>query len=112
MYADRVTKSMERAIGETNRRRGLQVIHNLEHGITPTGVARSVSDILETYAGAAVANGGGSGARRGGGLAGRGERPGSRPAPLDAKALTQQIQHLLDAFFQAQRLRVDHQIGI
>jgi len=46
MYADRVTKSMERAIGETNRRRGLQVIHNLEHGINPQTIRKAVGDIL------------------------------------------------------------------
>ncbi|PRD36418.1 UNVERIFIED_CONTAM: uvrB [Trichonephila clavipes] len=103
LYADRMTGSMDRAIGETERRRAKQIAFNAEHGITPTGVARSVSDILETYAGAAVANGGGSGARRGGGLAGRGERPGSRPAPLDAKALTQQIQQLEKSMLEKAR---------
>jgi len=45
LYADRVTGSMERAIGETDRRRDIQRAHNLEHGITPRGVSRSVSDV-------------------------------------------------------------------
>ena len=46
MYADRVTDSMTRAISETNRRRGLQVAHNLEHGINPTTIRKAVTDIL------------------------------------------------------------------
>jgi excinuclease ABC subunit B len=46
MYADRVTPSMQRAISETNRRRGLQVAHNAEHGINPTTIRKAVTDIL------------------------------------------------------------------
>lgn len=42
MYADHVTGSMERAIGETNRRRKIQEAHNIKHGITPEGIAKSI----------------------------------------------------------------------
>jgi excinuclease ABC subunit B len=42
MYADKVTKSMQRTIDETTRRRKVQEAHNTKHGITPTGIQRAV----------------------------------------------------------------------
>ena len=47
MYADRITGSMERAIGETNRRREKQKAHNEAHGITPATIRKNVDDVLE-----------------------------------------------------------------
>ncbi len=46
MYADQVTDSMQRAISETMRRRGLQVEYNEKHGINPQTVRKAVTDIL------------------------------------------------------------------
>ena len=47
LYADRVTGSMERAMGESERRRNVQLDYNEEHNITPVGVKTKVLDIME-----------------------------------------------------------------
>lgn len=47
MYADRTTKSMQRAIDETNRRRQLQVAYNEKHHITPRGIHKEVKTLSE-----------------------------------------------------------------
>jgi excinuclease ABC subunit B len=46
LYADRMTGSMEQAIGETERRRAKQVAHNLLNGITPETVKRQLDDVM------------------------------------------------------------------
>ena len=62
MYADRVTRSMERAISETNRRRVRQLAWNEEHGLIPRSVTKSREEIMQQTTAA-------------------GERGLSRPAP-------------------------------
>jgi excinuclease ABC subunit B len=47
LYADRMTESMKKAIGETERRRVKQVEHNTLHGITPKGVFKEVRDLID-----------------------------------------------------------------
>ena len=47
LYADKMTNSMERAIGETERRRKKQVAHNLVHGITPRSIVKQVRDLID-----------------------------------------------------------------
>jgi excinuclease ABC subunit B len=47
LYADSITGSMQRALDETDRRRAKQVEFNETHGITPKGIQKSVTDVLE-----------------------------------------------------------------
>jgi excinuclease ABC subunit B len=48
LYADVMTESMKRALGETSRRRARQMEWNAAHGITPTSIKRDISDVLHS----------------------------------------------------------------
>ncbi len=63
MYADTVTKSMQRAIDETNRRRALQIAYNEQHNITPRGIHKEIktlSERIKAMSGASDAEGKGA----------------------------------------------------
>ncbi|MGR4871887.1 excinuclease ABC subunit UvrB [Variovorax sp. LARHSF232] len=47
LYADRMTESMKKAIGETERRRARQILHNEAHGITPRSIVKQVRDLID-----------------------------------------------------------------
>jgi excinuclease ABC subunit B len=47
LYADRMTDSMVKAIGETERRRARQIAHNEAHGITPRSIVKQVRDLID-----------------------------------------------------------------
>ncbi|MCW8206117.1 excinuclease ABC subunit UvrB [Verminephrobacter aporrectodeae subsp. tuberculatae] len=47
LYADRITDSMQKAMGETERRRTKQIAHNVAHAITPRGIVKRVRDLID-----------------------------------------------------------------
>ena len=47
LYADKITDSMKRAMGETERRRIKQIAFNTEHGITPVGIQKQIRDLID-----------------------------------------------------------------
>ena len=47
LYADRVTESIRKALGETDRRRAKQVGYNEQHGITPKGIVKRIKDLID-----------------------------------------------------------------
>ncbi|MEY4428497.1 MAG: hypothetical protein RLZZ182_1186 [Pseudomonadota bacterium] len=47
LYADRITESMRKAMGETERRRAKQIAHNEAHGITPRTVSKQVKELID-----------------------------------------------------------------
>jgi len=49
MYADEITKSMKKAIGESSRRRKIQLEHNAKHNITPTSIQKAIREGIEVY---------------------------------------------------------------
>ena len=92
LYADRITKSMQKAIDETERRREKQMAHNKAQGIEPKALNKSVADIME---GAHLK--GGKASRKGKVAEGTPEfdtKPKARLKPRSAKACLAQITDL------------------
>lgn len=96
LYADRITGSMQKAMDETERRRTKQLAHNKQHGITPVGIHKKVTDILE---GAYVPGAGGRMARK----AAVAEKQARYAVELEGGDVWKTIQKLERAMQQAAR---------
>jgi len=101
LYADKVTKSMQAAIEETNRRRERQEEYNLAHGIVPRQVVRPVMDVME---GARSEPGEARGGRSARGKAARQvAEPGAEYAAMDPVQAARKIQELEQRMYQHAR---------
>ena len=96
LYADSITGSMQRALDETDRRRAKQVEFNKIHGITPKGIQKSVTDVLE---GARAPAPGQARGRR----VAEPKRRYAKEIPEDAAALGKLIKKLEEKMFQHAR---------
>ncbi|MGY3911920.1 excinuclease ABC subunit UvrB [Aeromonas piscicola] len=98
LYGDTITNSMRVAIEETERRRALQHAHNLEHGITPKGLNKSVGDVMDM---------GGSRSAGKAGKAGRGGRKAAEPQgeyhARSASEIAKEIKRMEEQMFQHAR---------
>jgi excinuclease ABC subunit B len=94
LYADTITGSMRRALDETDRRRARQREYNARHGITPRGIRKQVTDIME-------------GARAESRPAASGRRRVAEPAPdyapLSPELLTRQLKQLETEMYRCAR---------
>ncbi|MFT7556312.1 MAG: excinuclease ABC subunit B [Planctomycetota bacterium] len=103
LYGDKITGSMERAIAETKRRRDIQIAYNLEHNITPKGIIKRITDIMDI----------GSPAGKG---RSRRDKIGTNPgdyAKLTTKQLTQKLKKLETSMYQhARDLEFEEAAGV
>ncbi|MCO4205280.1 excinuclease ABC subunit UvrB [Aeromonas taiwanensis] len=95
LYGDTITNSMKVAIEETERRRALQHAHNLEHGITPKGLNKSIGDVMDM------------GSSRTAGKAGKGSRKAAEPQgeyhARSASEIAKEIKRMEEQMFQHAR---------
>jgi excinuclease ABC subunit B len=84
LYADRITGSMERAMAETGRRRDRQLAYNITHGITPRGIIKPITDVMEGSRDTQEPRGGkgGTKAAKGKGSVGPGLGPAATPEQI------------------------------
>jgi len=98
LYADTITGSMKRALEETGRRRARQIAFNEEHGITPRGIQKAVTDIME-----GARDSSDSGSTRGrGGRGGKGKDKASA-VDLQPQNIVRQIKKLESEMFKKAR---------
>jgi excinuclease ABC subunit B len=90
MYADSVTDSMRAAIGETQRRRQIQLAYNIEHGIDPQTIRKQVTDILLSLRG-----------EEAGVASAKEERRAAVPGDIPTEELGRLIQGLEEEMHQA-----------
>ncbi|RUO79552.1 excinuclease ABC subunit UvrB [Pseudidiomarina taiwanensis] len=94
LYADRITGSMQRAIDETERRRAKQIAFNEEHGITPQGLNKKITDVMDL--GSSRAN------RKGKGRAEAAEpKVGYQIQRKDTKSLVAELEQTEKAMYAA-----------
>lgn len=95
LYGDTITNSMKVAIEETERRRAVQHAHNLEHGITPKGLNKSVGDVMDM------------GGSRTAGKPGKGSRKVAEPQgeyhARSASEIAKEIKRMEELMFQHAR---------
>ena len=101
LYADKVTKSMQAAIDETNRRREKQEEHNLAHGIVPRQIVRPVMDVMEGARAEPGTARGGKAAR--GKTARQVAEPEAGYAAMDPVQAAKRIQELEQRMYQHAR---------
>lgn len=97
LYADRITGSMERAIGESEKRRTVQLEFNRQHNIVPIGVKKSVNDVME---GAYVPSSDRGASRRGRAVAEKRGAYNALAGAMDPKALGKEISRLENLMYE------------
>ena len=95
MYADSVTGSMRRALDEMDRRREVQLAYNVTHDITPVGITKQVTDVMEGAYGPAAGQ-----ARRGQQRAAEARAP---YAGLSSEAALKKVKQLEDRMYKHAR---------